>query len=437
MKREELIFVGCSDFAGKIRGKSIPASDLDARVRRGIGWTPTNVQITCFDVIADTPYGALGDVLLRPDPATLVRANFDDGLPAESMMIGTIERVDGTPWECCTRSILAAALDRLHRASGLTLNSAFEQEFHFRSMQSATGSAYSAVGFRAQRLFGETLTAVMRDAGLKPDCFLKEYGADQYEVTAGPQHGIAGADHALLLRELVRIVGERLDRPVSFTPLRDPDGVGNGVHIHMSFVDGEGRPATYDPGSETGLSRTAGSFVAGLLKYLPSIVALTAPSRISYLRLTPHRWSAPFNNLGAQDREAGVRICPVFAAGDVDPAAQFNFEYRAADAAASPYLQLAAIVHAGAQGIEDALPTPEATSEDLSLLSADALAERGYRRLPERLEDALELFQNDPVVPGWFPDGFADIYVKHKLGELSFVNEKPESEIFAAYEDAY
>ena len=59
------------------------------------------------------------------------------------------------------------------------------------------------------------------------------------------------------------------------------------------------------------LAKTAGQFVAGILKYLDAIVAITAPSVVSYLRLTPHRWSAAFNNLGFRDREASVRICPV------------------------------------------------------------------------------------------------------------------------------
>ena len=51
----------CSDLAGKVRGKAFPASQFDKRLRRGIGWTPTNVQITCFDVIAESPFGSLGD----------------------------------------------------------------------------------------------------------------------------------------------------------------------------------------------------------------------------------------------------------------------------------------------------------------------------------------------------------------------------------------
>ena len=100
-------------------------------------------------------------------------------------------------------------------------------------------------------------------------------------------------------------------------------------------------------------------------------------------------------------------------------------------------MQLAAIVHAGAQGIEDGLETPEATAEDLSLLSTDALAKRGYARLPSSLEAALALFTNESTVTDWFPDGFADIYVKHKQGELAFLNDKTDADIHDAYRAAY
>ena len=71
---------------------------------------------------------------------------------------------------------------------------------------------------------------------------------------------------------------------------------------------------------------------------------LTAPSAISYERLKPHRWSAAFNNLGLHDREASLRICPITTEDTESTARQFNFEFRAADAAASPYLALAGAV---------------------------------------------------------------------------------------------
>jgi glutamine synthetase len=138
-----------------------------------------------------------------------------------------------------------------------------------------------------------------------------------------------------------------------------------------------------------------------------------------------------------QDREAAVRICPLSAMSDIDKARQFNFEFRAADAAASPYLQLAALVHAGVQGIEENLPVPDATEEDLSLLGPEELAPRGLKRLPLTLPAALERFGSNETVKGWFPPLFVDVYQRHKAGEIAFLDGKTEAEICAAYERAY
>lgn len=436
MNREEIVVACCTDFSGKVRGKGFPAAQFEKRTKRGIGWTPANVQITCFDVIADSPYGSLGDLVLIPDEAARVRVDFGDGGPTEHFALGDIRYTDGRPWEMCTRSILAAALERLHRVTGLTLQGAFEHEFQFRDSATPLGDAYSLAGFRAERSFAEATIAAMRMAGIEPDTFLREYGFNQYEVTMAPARGLRIADSSTILRELLKALAARLGRQITFTPIRDPAGVGNGIHIHMSFLDGD-KPATWDPAGKHELAPLAGSFVAGVLKYLDSIVAITAPSAISYLRLTPHRWSAAFNNLGFRDREASVRICPVSDMSDIAKAAQFNFEFRAADATASPHLQLAAIVHAGVQGIEEGLPTPDATTEDLSVLDAEALAARGYRRLPQSLPEALERFAANPTVTGWFPAGFADLYVKHKQGEFAFLKDKDTAEICTLYEQVY
>ncbi|MGY4319141.1 glutamine synthetase [Bradyrhizobium sp. JR3.5] len=63
---EEMLIACCTDLAGKVRGKAFPAAQFDKRAKRGIGWTPTNVQITCFDTIAESPFGSLGDLVLIP-----------------------------------------------------------------------------------------------------------------------------------------------------------------------------------------------------------------------------------------------------------------------------------------------------------------------------------------------------------------------------------
>lgn len=435
MIKEPLVFVATSDVAGRVRGKAFPATMLEKRSLRGVGWTPTNVQITCFDAIAESPYGSLGDLLLVPDPASRAKVDFDDGTPAEDFMLGDIMTLDGEPWECCTRSILKAALKRLEEAAGIRLVGAFEHEFHLKA--GSSGAAYSLEGFRARAAFSETLMAAIKAAGLKPDTVMKEYGRDQYEVTISPDRDVRVADAGVILREMVHATARRFGEEASFTPIRHPDGVGNGVHIHLSFEDTDGRPVTYDENGPHGMSAVTQSFVAGVLKYLDSIVALTAPSSISYLRLTPHRWSAAFNNLGVRDREASVRICPTTARDPDGIAKQYNIEFRAADSAASPHLALAAIVHAGVQGIVDKLPAPQASQEDLSLLDAPALAALGYTRLPQSLSEAVSRMMANDTVRGWFPAGFCEVYRDHKLGELKYLGERSILEQCQAYETVY
>jgi glutamine synthetase len=431
-----LIFAATSDIAGKVRGKAFPADQLDKRLRRGVGWTPTNVQITCFDSIADSPFGALGDLLLIPDPQAAVDVTYGNGA-REHFMLGDITTLEGEPWDFCMRSLLRSALARLHATAGVHLNCAFEHEFQLKGAAAMENQGYGREGFELQRQLCETLMAALGHAGLQPDSIMKEYGPNQYEVVVGPSKGLRAADEAVILRELTRSTARSLGEAATFTPIRDTASVGNGVHVHMSFVDDDGAPVTYDEAGNCGMSAVTDAFAAGILKYLPNIVALTAPSVISYERLTPHRWSAAYNNLGFRDREASLRVCPVTAKDPASIARQFNIEYRAADSAASPYLALAAIVHAGTQGIEDGLKAPPPTQEDLSLLNPAALAERGFRRLPETLEAALNAFQSDPVVTGWFPRQFAAVYRAHKTAEMAVVADLDVPGRCAAYEATY
>ncbi|MFK7939477.1 MAG: glutamine synthetase, partial [Roseovarius sp.] len=239
------------------------------------------------------------------------------------------------------------------------------------------------------------------------------------------------------VRELTRATARHAGEHATYAPILDPASVGNGVHIHMSFLDADGAPATYDENGPCGMSKLTAAFSAGVLTYLDSILALTAPSVISYLRLTPHRWSAAYNNLGFRDREASLRVCPLTAKDPASVARQFNIEYRAADAAACPHLALAAIVHAGCQGIEDGLTPPDPTEEDLSLLAHAELEARGFVRLPETLEAALERFEANNTVRSWFPEIFAQVYLAHKKAEIAHVAEMDAAARCAAYSQTY
>ena len=228
-----LIFAATCDLAGKVRGKAFPADQIEKRLKRGVGWTPTNVQINCFDGIAESPFGALGDLLLIPDPETEVRAEFGD--KTERFMLGDIVTLAGEPWDFCTRSLLKSALERLEQVAGARLLAAFEHEFQIKGAEPVPNQGYGRQGFEAQRAICETLMSQLASAGLSPDSIMKEYGPNQYEVVIGPEQGVRAADAAVILRELTRSTALFHGEEATYAPILDPSSVGNGGAYSYEF----------------------------------------------------------------------------------------------------------------------------------------------------------------------------------------------------------
>src|SRR5204862_6642497 len=130
--------------------------------------------------------------------------------------------------------------------------------------------------WRRQAGFAQGYMGALRAAGLTPDSFLPEYGTRQYDVTIAPTRGLRAADEAVTQRELARAVAHRLGQRAIFAPILDPNGAGNGTHIHFSLRDGEDRPLLYDGARPYRLSGMGEHFVAGLLHHLPALTAITA-----------------------------------------------------------------------------------------------------------------------------------------------------------------
>jgi glutamine synthetase len=329
-----------------------------------------------------------------------------------------IRDMAGAPWACCPRAYLREAARALAARHGLRLLTAFEHEFHLGGTETGPGGSYGLEAIRRAGHFPGRLIAMMDAAGLAPDTVLPEYGPAQYEVTVDPAAAMAAADRAVMVRELVRGLARRMGFSASFSPLVTPGIVGNGVHIHFSLEDLDGRPRSFDPGGPDGVSEVAGAFLAGVLRHGPALCAIVAPSVISYARLAPHSWSASESNLGWRDREAFVRICPVSDAPDADIARRFNFELRAPDAAACPHLALGAMIRAGLAGLDEALPRPAATRGGLAALSPAARRAAGISPLPASLPDALDRLEADAVL---MPEAMKSPYLMLKRGEAAHV----------------
>jgi len=437
MRRDEIVMVCCSDIAGQVRGKGFPARLLPERLTKGVGWTPTNIMITAHGPIADGPWGAFGDLVLLPDLSTHVRVDYGDDQPPEQFVLGDICHLDGSPWECCLRDFARHGLQALEDEFGLQLLAAFEHELHYDLAEERPNASYALDAYRRQGAFGEALLHALTAADVVPDTFMPEYGPSQYEVTVAPKLGLNAADDAVVLREVCRATAYRLGGRASFTPILRPDAVGNGVHVHFSLQDKDGQPRSYDAGRPHGLSQAAGAFAAGIVAKLPALTALTAASTISYLRLVPNRWSSAYNNLGLNDREAAVRICPVFETTGVDTAKQYHLEFRAADAAASPYMLLGAIAWAGLYGLRQQLDAPEPTTTDPSQMSAAELDERGLARLPQSLAEALDLLAADDDLRQMMGPVLHDAYLTHKRFEVGLMAELSDEAQCEKYYLAY
>ena len=427
-----------TDYAGITRGRSFPVADLRPGTGQSTGWVPANMSLTPFDVIADpNPWGSAGDLRLLGDEAARFRVDLPGAATPLDVMISDITDLAGAPWPLCPRGMLKAAVADLCAQTGLQISASFEHEFQLFGTGHSAAPAFSLRALRQVDPFGPELVAICQAAGLMPETFIAEYGRDQFEITLAPCPTVEAADRAVILREITREMARLRGWSASFAPKTAVKGVGNGVHIHYSLADEMGNPVSHDPAMPGGVSRLMASFTAGILRHMPALIAITAPSQISGLRLQPHNWSSSYTWFGDADREASLRICPVNRIAGRDAARAFNIEYRPADACACPHLALAMLIRAGLEGLRADLPAPPLFSGDPAALLQTQRVGLGLQRLPDTLAGALEALLADPVVCGWLDPLALETYVGMKQMEIALVGPVPDDVMCQRYAGIY
>jgi glutamine synthetase len=281
------------------------------------------------------------------------------------------------------------------------------------------------------------LRLAIRRAGVTPDSFLPEYASRQYEVTVAPATGIRAADDAVIVREMARAVAFRRGHRVIFSPVVELGEVGNGTQIHLSLTDRRGTPVMYDPSRPYGLSAVAETFVAGILRHLPALAALTAPSVVSYYRLRPNRWAPTWTILAYPDRGASLRACPIFDVALEDAVHQFHIEFRVCDAAASPSMALCAVVHAGVDGIRAGVKLDAPPPKKIWDMTDDERRASNFTPLPSLLEQALDMLKGDETACGWLGPEFLDAYLRLKMSEVAAVRGQSEETVCSRCAAAY
>jgi len=434
---DDITLLAWNDYVGLTRCRGIPAEDLQSRTANGLGWAVAGQALTPFADIAANPWGPMLEVRQVPVLQTHTRVDIWPDAPAFDLVLCDSRLADGSDWDCCVRAFMRSALSDFKAMTGLTFMAAFEHEFLLTGPGLAWAPPFSVETMRNIAPLAGQIARALREANLAPETVEPEFGVLQFEVTTAPGVDADAGDRAVLTREVIREVARRNGLRACFSPKPDPAGVGNGSHVHFSFLDDQGRNATYDPTGPGELSAVAQSFVAGVVRHMPALTALVAPSPVSYLRLGPQHWSCGFASFGIQNREAAIRACPSV---DRDPARRergFNLEFRPPDATASPYLVIGSLVRAGLAGVRDNLALPPACEADPAELTDAQRRELGIVPLPATLEEALAAFEADEVARTWLPEVMRDSYLSVKRLESSMAAGLTAKELADRYAEAY
>lgn len=255
----------------------------------------------------------------------------------------------------------------------------------------------------------ETLVAM----GIEVEQVHAEASPGQFEVVTTHGPALQAADRLLLTREAVHAVAARHGLLACFLPKPLPHAPGNGCHLNMSLWEGG---VNLLGGGEVCGEAVWQAFFAGVLHYLPALLAVTTPSVNSFERLKPRCWSGGgYRCWGIDNKEAPLRgaapvqpptasasslsLSPSHSASSVTSVnlpSRFStgrptyFELKAMDATANPHLAIAAIIAAGLLGVDGAMALPSPLQTDPADLSPQQRAAAGVTPLPGSAAAAAE-----------------------------------------------
>ncbi|MEV0381536.1 glutamine synthetase family protein [Nonomuraea sp. NPDC050643] len=389
-----------ADNNGIPRSRTVPIGEFDAVAERGVGVTPLFAVFDSHDAITfeHAPLGTpSGDIRLVPVSGRIVRLA---GQPGFAWVPGRQVAADGSAWPYDQRSVLERQVSRA-AALGLDFLAGYEVEFHLSRADDGDdarpvyeGPCYGPAKMLAVDGFAEQLLHDLHHNGVPVGQFHGEYGPGQYEFSISPADPVTAADRQLLARQTVHAAARAHGLRASFAPLVTLGQVGNGWHLHTS-VSRAGVNLLSGGDGPAGLTAEGGAYLAGLLRDLPAVVAVTAPSLSSLHRRRPGYWCGAYTFWGVENREAALRLVP---ATELLGAAHANVELKPSDASANPYLALAAVIAAGVAGIEDGLTPPAPVQEDPGTWTDERRAEHGVRPLPATVAEQLgALLANDRI----------------------------------------
>ena len=429
------IRVAASDLNGVPRGKRMPARHAETLLAEGtkFPFSVLNMDIWGED-IEDSPL-----VWQAGDPDGLLLPTERGFMPMPWLEAPTgllplwMFHLDGHPYEGDPRQALARVAER-YAAAGLTPVVATELEFFLiddsegklrvppspRSGKRRTGA--ETLSLRALDAFDRFFTALY-DAceamDIPADTAISEAAPGQFEINLMHQPDLLkAADDAWLFKMLVKGLARNFGFAGSFMAKPYDVWNGNGMHMHFSILDRDGRNI-FDDGSEAGSDRLRHA-VGGCLAAMPGSTLVFAPHENSYDRLVPNQHAPTGIGWAYENRTAAIRI-------PASACAARRIEHRVAGGDVNPYLSIAAVLGAALNGLEDRAACPEPFEGNAY--------DQNLPQLPGTWAEAIDIFEQSPEIARIFPAHLIENYVMTKRQELHYMAELSDEETIELYLD--
>ncbi len=379
-----------ADIFGVSKNVSIPVSELEAALAGRVTFDGGSID--------GFVRGEELDMVLRPDPPSFALYPWSSGDGTEARLLCDIEMPDGSPFEGCPRTTLKRAIERASDVlPGLQI--AFEAEFYLFEGGTDTSDVGSYFDFSANDR-GEdarnAIVAALQGMGIRIASAHHEHGPGQHEIDFAYGDPLAAADNMLTLRTVAKHVAASFGLDATFMPKPLEDRAGSGLHVELLLGE--------DADEQTMLY-----VVGGLLEHAAATTAICNPTVNSYKRLVA-AWDAPIYTVWSErSANALVRVPPA--------ERPRHIEMRSPDPACNPYLALAVLLGAVADGVERSLLPGGSLPGSTYDLNDRERKERGIGTLPKSLRQAITELDNDATVRAALGDHLYHAFRDAKLAE--------------------
>ncbi len=396
-----------TDVLGTLKSFAITPQELEGAFTEGMGFDGSSIE--GFSRIQES------DMVAFPDPSTFQIIPWKSEAEVARMFCD-IHDPDGSPFDGDPRHVLKRQLQRAADL-GFTFYVGPELEyFYFKNSEGTEfldrGSYFDLTPLDVATDYRKRTVFYLESMGIPVEYVHHEVAPSQHEIDLRYTDALSMADNVMTYRLTVKEAAQEFGVYATFMPKPVAGVNGSGMHTHQSLFEGD-RNAFFDPTDEHHLSKTAKSYVAGILRHAREITLVTNQWVNSYKRLIPGYEAPVYICWARRNRSALIRV-PMYKPGKEEAT---RIEFRSPDPACNPYLAFAAMLGAGLAGIEHEYQLPPEASNNIYAMSEEERRAAGIESLPEDLYEAIQFSERSELLRETLGDHVFEFLIRNKHEE--------------------